>query len=72
MLIGLLYMESSTYKCMYLLGQCRQAKISYDGKFMVDVSFQYGDGAPVREKFHFGQLPIMLKVTNSVSLVFTL
>ncbi|KAL8236009.1 hypothetical protein R6Q59_017090 [Mikania micrantha] len=44
--------------------ECRQAKISYTGKFLVDVCFKYGDGpggAVVREKFSFGQLPIMLK-----------
>ncbi|KAJ0932347.1 putative DNA-directed RNA polymerase [Helianthus annuus] len=44
--------------------ECRQAKISYTGKFMVDVCFKYGDGpdgAVIREKFSFGQLPIMLK-----------
>ncbi|XP_076896667.1 DNA-directed RNA polymerase I subunit 2-like, partial [Bidens hawaiensis] len=44
--------------------ECRQAKISYTGKFLVNVCFQYGDGshAPViREQFNFGQLPIMLK-----------
>ncbi|KAA8537345.1 hypothetical protein F0562_026968 [Nyssa sinensis] len=41
--------------------ECRQAKISYAGKFLVDVCFQYGDGAVIREKFNFGQFPIMLK-----------
>ncbi|KAI3800723.1 hypothetical protein L1987_28817 [Smallanthus sonchifolius] len=44
--------------------ECRQAKISYTGKFLVDVCFKYGDGpggAVIREKFSFGQLPIMLK-----------
>ncbi|KAI3709939.1 hypothetical protein L2E82_39709 [Cichorium intybus] len=41
-----------------------QAKISYTGKFLVDVCFKYGDGpggAVIREKFNFGQLPVMLK-----------
>ncbi|XP_019055826.1 PREDICTED: DNA-directed RNA polymerase I subunit 2 [Nelumbo nucifera] len=41
--------------------ECRQAGISYSGKFMVDVCFQYNNGVVVREKFGFGQLPIMLK-----------
>ncbi|KAH0784383.1 hypothetical protein KY290_003981, partial [Solanum tuberosum] len=40
---------------------CRQAKLSYTGKFLVDICFQYGDGAVIREKFNFGQFPIMLK-----------
>ncbi|KAJ9565718.1 hypothetical protein OSB04_001684 [Centaurea solstitialis] len=44
--------------------ECRQAKISYTGKFLVDVCFKYGDGpagAVIREKINFGQFPIMLK-----------
>ncbi|XP_031127210.1 DNA-directed RNA polymerase I subunit 2 [Ipomoea triloba] len=41
--------------------ECRQAKLSYTGKFMVDICLQYDDGAVVREKFNFGQFPIMLK-----------
>ncbi|KAI7754543.1 hypothetical protein M8C21_024585 [Ambrosia artemisiifolia] len=44
--------------------ECRQAKVSYTGKFMVDVCFKYGEGPSgpvIREKFTFGQLPIMLK-----------
>lgn len=41
--------------------ECRQAKLSYAGKFMVDAVFQYGDGVGVREKINLGQLPIMLK-----------
>nr|XP_016465898.1 PREDICTED: DNA-directed RNA polymerase I subunit 2-like [Nicotiana tabacum] len=41
--------------------ECRQAKLSYTGKFLVDICFQYGDGAVIREKFNFGQFPIMLK-----------
>ncbi|KAL0800307.1 hypothetical protein Bca101_055482 [Brassica carinata] len=49
--------------------ECRQAKISYTGAFMADVCFSYdnglgvhgaGLGAAVREKFEFGELPIML------------
>lgn len=42
--------------------ECRQAKLTYAGKFMVDAVFQYGDeGVCVREKINLGQLPIMLK-----------
>ncbi|XP_024031416.1 DNA-directed RNA polymerase I subunit 2 [Morus notabilis] len=41
--------------------ECRQAKISYTGKFMADGCFQYDNGAVIREKFNFGQFPIMLK-----------
>ncbi|KAA0064805.1 DNA-directed RNA polymerase I subunit 2 [Cucumis melo var. makuwa] len=41
--------------------ECRQAKISYTGKFMADVCFQYDEKAVIREKFNFGQFPIMLK-----------
>ncbi|CAA2959266.1 DNA-directed RNA polymerase I subunit 2 [Olea europaea subsp. europaea] len=41
--------------------ECRQAKLTYAGKFLVDIYFQYADGAPIREKFNFGQFPIMLK-----------
>lgn len=40
--------------------ECRQAKMSYTGKFMADVCFQYGEGPVIREKFNFGQFPIML------------
>lgn len=29
---------------------------------MADVEFQYDDSAVIREKFNFGQFPIMLKV----------
>ncbi|KAG8391090.1 hypothetical protein BUALT_Bualt01G0151700 [Buddleja alternifolia] len=41
--------------------QCRQAKLTYSGNFMVDVHFQYDDGFIVREKINLGQFPIMLK-----------
>ncbi|XP_057512006.1 DNA-directed RNA polymerase I subunit 2 isoform X1 [Actinidia eriantha] len=41
--------------------ECRQAKTTYAGRFMADVCFQYGGGAVIREKFNFGQFPIMLK-----------
>ncbi|KAJ7982372.1 DNA-directed RNA polymerase subunit beta [Quillaja saponaria] len=41
--------------------ECRQAKISYTGKFVADVCFQYDDGVIIREKFNFGQFPIMLQ-----------
>ncbi|XP_057976334.1 DNA-directed RNA polymerase I subunit 2 isoform X2 [Malania oleifera] len=41
--------------------ECRQAKISYTGKFLVDVCFQYDGGVIIREKLFFGQFPVMLK-----------
>ncbi|KAK4488645.1 hypothetical protein RD792_004414 [Penstemon davidsonii] len=44
-----------------MLEQCRQAKLSYSGKFWVDINFQYNDGAAVRVKQSFGVFPIMLK-----------
>lgn len=47
---------------MAFVKQCRQAKISYTGKFSADVCFQYGEGAVIRENFEFGQFPVMLKV----------
>ncbi|XP_024007983.1 DNA-directed RNA polymerase I subunit 2 [Eutrema salsugineum] len=41
--------------------ECRQAKISYTGKLMAEVCLQYNDEPPViRDKFDFGELPIML------------
>ena len=33
---------------------------------MADVCFQYGGGAVIREKFNFGQFPIMLKVSGCI------
>lgn len=47
---------------LWLFKQCRQAKVSYTGKFMADVYFKYNDGPAIRENFNFGQLPIMLMV----------
>ncbi|KAL2535772.1 Cytochrome [Forsythia ovata] len=41
--------------------ECRQAKLTYAGKFLVDIYFQYADGAPIREKFNFGHFPVSLK-----------
>lgn len=41
--------------------ECRQAKLSYSGKFMMDMYFQYDDGVSVREGYNFGQFPVMLK-----------
>lgn len=41
--------------------ECRQAKLSYTGKFLVEISFQWDDGAVIKQKFNFGQFPIMLK-----------
>ncbi|KAJ4845829.1 DNA-directed RNA polymerase I subunit 2 [Turnera subulata] len=40
---------------------CRQAKISYTGRFEADVCFQYDGNPIVRQRFNFGQFPIMLK-----------
>ncbi|XP_058226020.1 DNA-directed RNA polymerase I subunit 2 [Rhododendron vialii] len=41
--------------------ECRQAKMSYVGNFITDVCFQYDSNGPIiREKFNFGQFPIML------------
>lgn len=42
--------------------QCRQAKISYTGKFEAEVCFEYHGRAVIREKYNFGQFPIMLRV----------
>ncbi|KAL9459147.1 hypothetical protein AB3S75_002522 [Citrus x aurantiifolia] len=54
---------SKTLRDALLPFECRQAKISYTGKLMADVEFQYLDaGSPVvRERFNFGQFPVMLK-----------
>nr|XP_043622134.1 DNA-directed RNA polymerase I subunit 2 [Erigeron canadensis] len=55
--------NSKTQQYIYPV-ECRHAKTSYTGKFLVNVCFKYGDGpngAVIREKFNFGQLPIMLK-----------
>ncbi|XP_012068704.1 DNA-directed RNA polymerase I subunit 2 isoform X1 [Jatropha curcas] len=41
--------------------ECRQAKVSYCGKFEADVCFEYRGRPVIREKYNFGQLPIMLK-----------
>ncbi|XP_073226010.1 DNA-directed RNA polymerase I subunit 2-like isoform X2 [Cicer arietinum] len=41
--------------------ECRQAKISYTGTFTAELCFQYDNGPIVREKFNFGQFPIMLQ-----------
>lgn len=43
--------------------------MSYTGKFMADVCFQYGEGPVIREKFNFGQFPIMLMVGGCISFV---
>ncbi|KAJ0045240.1 hypothetical protein Pint_06132 [Pistacia integerrima] len=52
---------SKSMRDVLLPFECRQAKISYTGKLMADVEFQYDDAAVIREKFNFGQFPIMLK-----------
>ncbi|KAM7263167.1 hypothetical protein ACFE04_000850 [Oxalis oulophora] len=42
--------------------ECRQAKISYTGKFTAELCFQYNGGQTViRERVTLGQFPIMLK-----------
>nr|XP_028963223.1 DNA-directed RNA polymerase I subunit 2 [Malus domestica] len=54
--------ESKMMQVPLLPFECRQAKLSYTGKFMAEVCFKYNDsGAVIREKFNFGQLPIMLQ-----------
>ncbi|XP_065876124.1 DNA-directed RNA polymerase I subunit 2 isoform X2 [Euphorbia lathyris] len=55
--------ESSRTKQKHLFPfECRQAKISYMGKFEADVCFEYqGQAAVIREKYNFGDFPIMLK-----------
>ncbi|VVA93013.1 unnamed protein product [Arabis nemorensis] len=40
--------------------ECRQAKISYTGKFMANLCTIDNGGVVVRERVDFGQLPIML------------
>jgi DNA-directed RNA polymerase I subunit RPA2 len=52
--------KSTSRKEPLLPFECRQAKISYTGTFMADVCFKYNDGVVVRDKFDFGQFPIML------------
>ncbi|KAK9284078.1 hypothetical protein L1049_012338 [Liquidambar formosana] len=52
--------SKSTHLPLYP-SECRQAKISYTGKFLAEVCFQYDNSAAViRQKFNFGQFPIML------------
>jgi DNA-directed RNA polymerase I subunit RPA2 len=48
------------YEALYPF-ECRQARISYSGKFLVEICFQWDGGVVIREKFNFGQFPIMLK-----------
>lgn len=44
--------------------------MSYVGNFMTDVCFQYdGNGPIIRERFNFGQFPIMLMVGGCISFV---
>ncbi|XP_061348881.1 DNA-directed RNA polymerase I subunit 2 isoform X1 [Gastrolobium bilobum] len=52
---------SRTIRDALLPFECRQAKISYAGKFTADVCFQYNSGPIIRENFNFGQFPIMLQ-----------
>ncbi|RWR93399.1 DNA-directed RNA polymerase I subunit 2 [Cinnamomum micranthum f. kanehirae] len=45
-----------------LPSECREAGLSYRGKFCADVCFQWDNkGAVIRERFNFGHIPIMLK-----------
>jgi len=45
--------------------ECRQARITYQGEFKVDVCLQCNEnGALVRHTFNFGHLPIMLMVVT--------
>ncbi|GFP98191.1 DNA-directed RNA polymerase i subunit rpa2 [Phtheirospermum japonicum] len=46
--------------------ECRQAKLTYSGKFMVDLYLEYGGAVAIREKICLGQFPIMLKVNDFV------
>ncbi|XP_050232672.1 DNA-directed RNA polymerase I subunit 2 [Mercurialis annua] len=41
--------------------ECRQAKLSYTGRLEAQVCFEQHGKVAVREKFNFGQFPIMLK-----------
>ncbi|KAJ8755444.1 hypothetical protein K2173_019242 [Erythroxylum novogranatense] len=53
--------QGSTKRGALLPFECRQAKLSYTGRFEADVCFQYQGRAVIREKINFGHLPIMLK-----------
>ncbi|KAJ8622002.1 hypothetical protein MRB53_030531 [Persea americana] len=45
-----------------LPSECREAGLSYRGRFCADVCFQWDHkGAVIRERFNFGHIPIMLK-----------
>lgn len=51
----------TTRKTLYPF-ECRQAKLTYSGRFTADVCFKYDDSeAILRENFNFGQFPIMLQ-----------
>lgn len=51
----------TTRKTLYPF-ECRQAKLTYSGRFTADVCFKYDDGGAIlRENFNFGQFPIMLQ-----------
>ncbi|EYU27089.1 hypothetical protein MIMGU_mgv1a0004242mg, partial [Erythranthe guttata] len=41
--------------------ECRQANLTYAGKFMVDIKYQYDEGVVIRDRVSLGQFPIMLK-----------
>jgi hypothetical protein len=58
--------------CFFFPEQCRQAKISYTGRFTATLCLQYNDGAnlgaTIRETINFGNFPIMLQVCYFVIL----
>ena len=54
--------SKSTFREFLYPYECRQFKSSYTGALMAEVCFQYDDGPVIRERFNFGQFPIMLKV----------
>ncbi|XP_075644883.1 DNA-directed RNA polymerase I subunit 2 [Castanea sativa] len=53
--------SKSTFREFLYPYECRQFKSSYTGALMAEVCFQYDDGPVIRERFNFGQFPIMLK-----------
>ncbi|KAI5436122.1 hypothetical protein KIW84_022536 [Lathyrus oleraceus] len=54
-------LANSTRQALYPF-ECRQAKLTYSGRFSANVCLQYeGDAAIVQDSFSFGQFPIMLK-----------
>nr|POE55405.1 dna-directed rna polymerase i subunit 2 [Quercus suber] len=58
--------SKSTFREFLYPYECRQFKSSYTGALMAEVCFQYDDGPVIRERFNFGQFPIMLKPKRNV------